>query len=191
MENLGIKPKIADHDYHQIRPTRLADRPGRTPQHLRAHRRRYRRQHQIRDRPHRPRPVPTPTRRHERHPRRPVEERRHVHPATRTTRILTGHRHPTPGRPISERPVPDTPWHAGAGLSDITPSGCKTGKPVLSRMVSDINRMPPHTPISEVPHLKVSAKPGVVGLRMFFWTVRRPVQDFCGIARGSSSPVTS
>ena len=29
------------------------------------------------------------------------------------------------------------------------------------------------------------------GLRMFFWTVRRPVQDFCGIARGSSSPVTS
>ena len=30
-----------------------------------------------------------------------------------------------------------------------------------------------------------------LGLRMFFWTVRRPVQDFCGIARGSSSPVTS
>ena len=29
------------------------------------------------------------------------------------------------------------------------------------------------------------------GVRMFFWTVRRPVQDFCGIARGSSSPVTS
>ncbi|MGN2335141.1 CAT RNA binding domain-containing protein, partial [Bifidobacterium longum] len=28
------------------------------------------------------------------------------------------------------------------------------------------------------------------GVRMFFWTVRRPVQDFCGIARGSSSPVT-
>ncbi|BAJ70237.1 hypothetical protein BLIF_0090 [Bifidobacterium longum subsp. infantis 157F] len=26
------------------------------------------------------------------------------------------------------------------------------------------------------------------GVRMFFWTVRRPVQDFCGIARGSSSP---
>ena len=30
-----------------------------------------------------------------------------------------------------------------------------------------------------------------MGVRMFFWTVRRPVQDFCGIARGSSSPVTS
>jgi hypothetical protein len=29
------------------------------------------------------------------------------------------------------------------------------------------------------------------GVRMFFWTVRRPVQGFCGIARGSSSPVTS
>ena len=29
------------------------------------------------------------------------------------------------------------------------------------------------------------------GVRMFFWTVRRPVQDFCGIARDSSSPVTS
>ena len=29
------------------------------------------------------------------------------------------------------------------------------------------------------------------GVRMFFWTVRRPVQGFCGTAPGSSSPVTS
>ena len=51
--------------------------------------------------------------------------------------------------------------------------------------------------VQEVPRAMTSLKmfneaaPEYEGVRMFFWTVRRPVQDFCGIARGSSSPVTS
>lgn len=33
-------------------------------------------------------------------------------------------------------------------IPDITTSGRKIGQPILSRMASDINRIPPHTPIS-------------------------------------------